>query len=350
MRLSTTSPCVVTYAGIDYHKKFSVVTLGDTAGLTLCTQRIPNEEIAIKSFFKDYPNVQCAVESCRGYEWFVDLLKDIGLTVHLANPYDLALIARSRSKSDKVDSKILMELLAMGFLPKCYQPTAEERSLRERLRWRCHLVRNATRLKLRVHALVDKENLGLQIGSRIFRGKERQLLEKIQLKSQGRQELFIKHLRLLNQVEKAIEIEDDWITKTAKTNPDAQLLISVPGIGPFTALTILAEVGSIARFKRSAQLVNFAGLVPSIRQSATTKHAGPITKQGPPLLRWVMVQSAWIAIRNCQQLRYFFLSVSKRCGRHGAIVATARKLLEIVFRILRDQKPFDANRVGSQSN
>jgi Transposase and inactivated derivatives len=208
MRISTTSPCVVTYAGIDYHKKFSVVTLGDATGLTLCTQRVPNEEVAIRLFFKDYPNIQCAVESCRGYEWFVDLLKELGLTVHLANPYDLALIARSRSKSDKVDSKILMELLAMGFLPKCYQPTAEERSLRERLRWRYHLVRNATRIKLRVHALVDKENLGLQIGSKPFRGKERKMLEKIQLKQPGRQELFIKHFRLLNQVERAIEIAD----------------------------------------------------------------------------------------------------------------------------------------------
>lgn len=242
-----------------------------------------------------------------------------------------------------------MELLAMGFLPTCYQPTAEERSLRERLRWRVHLVRNATRIKLRIHALIDKENLGVQIGARIFQGKARKLLGEIQLKAPGRQALFCKHLKLLDQVERAIEIEDEWITKAAKASPDAKLLTTIPGIGNFTALMILSEIGSIARFKRPAQLVNFAGLVPSIRQSANKKFTGPITKQGPPLLRWVMVQSAWIAIRSCTQLRFFFLSVSKRCGRHGAIIATARKLLEIVFRILRDKKPFDANRVGRQS-
>ena len=349
MRISTTSPRVITYAGIDYHKKFSVVTLGDAAGATLLSQRVPNDELAIKLFFKDFPNLQCAVESCRGYEWFVDLLKELGMTVHLANPNELALIAKSRCKTDKVDSKILMELLAMGFLPKCYQPTAEERSLRERLRWRCHLVRTATRIKLRVLALVDKENLGLQIGSRMFRGKTRKMLEKVELKGPGRQALFCKHLKLLEQVERAIEIEDDWIVKAAKQSPDAQLLITIPGIGPFTALTILSELGSVARFKRSAQVVNYAGLVPSIRQSANKKFAGPITKEGPPLLRWVMIQSAWISIRNCQELRYFFLSVSKRCGRHGAIVATARKLLEIVYRVLRDQKPFDAKRIGQQT-
>ena len=116
MRRSTTSSCAVTYAGIDYHKKFSVVTLGDSAGKVITTQRIPNDQHAIKQFFEDFSNVQCAVESCRGYEWFVDLLKDLKLTVHMANPYEVALIAKSRCKTDKVDSRILMELLAMGFL------------------------------------------------------------------------------------------------------------------------------------------------------------------------------------------------------------------------------------------
>lgn len=348
MRRSTTSSCVVTYAGIDYHKKFSVVTLGDAAGKVLRTERIPNDTHAIKEFFADFSNVQCAVESCRGYEWFVDLLKEIGQTVYVGNPYQVALIARSRCKTDKVDSRILMELLAMGFLPTCYQPTAEERRLRERLRWRCQLVRNMIRIKVRIHSLLDKENVGLSLGSTIFKGRGRKMLEEIELQAPGRQELLQKHLKLLEHFEKLVAAEDKWVTKTAKSNSDAQLLMTIPGIGEFSALLILAELGTISRFTRSAQVVNFAGLVPTLRQSASSTFTGPITKQGPPMLRWILVQDAWQAIRSCQQLRYFFLSVSKRCGRHGAIVATARKLLEIAFRVLKDQKPFHAERVGRQ--
>jgi len=348
MSISTTLPCVVTFAGIDYHKKFSVVTLGDQAGKTVTTQRLPNDAHAIRTFFNDFPNIQCAVESCRGYEWFVDLLKEIGLTVHLANPYEVALIARSRCKTDKVDSRILMELLVMGFLPVCYQPTAEERRLRERLRWRCHLVRNATRIKLRIHSLIDKENLGPNVSRSMFVGEGRKLLEQTELKAPGRQELMKKHLKLLKHIEEVVDAEDAWVKKAVKTNSDAQLLKTIPGVGDFSALLILAEVGSISRFKRSAQLVNFAGLVPSVRQSSNSKFTGPITKQGSPILRWILVQDAWRAIRTCQPLRHFYMNVSKRCGRNGAIIATARKLLEIVFRVLKDQTPFDATRIGKQ--
>ncbi len=349
MRRSTTLSCAVTYAGIDYHKKFSVVTLGDSAGKVITTQRIPNEQHAIKQFFEEFANVQCAVESCRGYEWFVDLLKELKLTVHMANPYEVALIAKSRCKTDKVDSRILMELLAMGFLPTCYQPTAAERKLRERLRWRCQLVRNTTRIKVRIHSLLDKENVGVRLGNTIFKGKGRRLLEEIELQAPGRQELLNKHLKLLGHFEKLVEAEDTWVKKTAKASPDAQLLMTIPGIGDFSALLILAELGSVSRFKRSAQVVNFAGLVPTIRQSASSTFRGPITKQGPPMLRWILVQDAWQAIRNSQQLRNFFLTVSKRCGRHAAIVATARKLLEIAYRVLKDQKPFNAALVGKQA-
>lgn len=347
MRRSTTSRCPVRYAGIDYHKKFSVVTLGDQAGKTISTQRLPNDRHAIEMFFQDFPSVQCAVESCRGYEWFVDLLKEMGLTVHMANPYEVALIAKSRCKTDKVDSRILMELLALGFLPTCYQPTPDERLLRERLRWRCHLVRNATRIKLRIISLLDKENLGLKGGIRS--GKSKQLLEQVELRGPGRQALLQKHLKLLDEVDKLLATEDAWVKKIANKSDDANLLMTIPGIGEFSALLILAELGDISRFKRSAQVVNFAGLVPTIRQSATTKYTGPITKRGPSNLRWVLVQCAWHAIKHCEQLRFFFLTVSRRCGRHGAVIATARKMLEIAYRVLTDRKPFEASLIGRKS-
>lgn len=348
MRRSATLSRVITYAGIDYHKKFSMVTFGDQSGKVILTQRVPNDRHTIEQFFKDAKGATCAVESCRGYEWFVDLLKELGMNVLIANPYEVSLISRSRCKTDKVDSKILMELLAMGFLPTCYQPTANERKLRERLRWRCHLVRNATRIKLRIHSLLDKENLGIQ-SSNMFKGKARAQLEVLHLRGPGRQDLLRKHLKLLEQIEKMLLTEDHWVRDTARINPDAQLLMTVPGIGEISAMVILSELGDVSRFKRSGQVVNYAGLVPSLHQSASSRYNGPITKQGPALLRWVLVQDAWKAIKFCPQLRQFFTSVSRRCGRHGAIVATARKLLEIAYRVLRDRKPFDANLVGKQS-
>jgi transposase len=112
---STTFANVETYAGIDYHKKFSVITLGDKDGRVLRTERVPNDRQSVTQFFRQFPGLICTVESCRGYEWFVELLQSLGLTVHLCHAYAVKLIAQSRCKTDKIDSKILMELLAKGF-------------------------------------------------------------------------------------------------------------------------------------------------------------------------------------------------------------------------------------------
>lgn len=342
---STTSARVETYAGIDYHKKVSVITFGDKDGKALKTERVPNDRQSVSGFFRQYPGLICTVESSRGYEWFVELLQSLGLTVHLCHPYAVKLIAHSRCKTDKIDSKILMELLAKGFLPTCYQPTPEERALRERVRWRMQLVRQATRIKIRIHSLLDKENLGLP-GIELFSARGRKLLSQIVLASSTRRQLLAEHIQLLEYLEQMVKVADSEIEDLAKQSREAKLLMTIPGVGHLSALVILAELGDIKRFKRSAQVVSFAGLAPSVYSSAEVRRTGALTKRGSIWLRWILIQDAWQAIRCSVPLRFHFVSVSRRCGRHAAAVAVARKLLEIAYRVLRDGKEFDPNLVG----
>jgi transposase len=347
MRKSTPPACSINYAGIDYHKKFSVITLGDAQGKVVATERLSNDKQVIKRFFGQYDGLICAVESCRGYEWFLDYLKELGLTVHLANPYRTKLIAQSRCKTDKVDSRILMELLAIGFLPTCYQPTPEERQLRERLRWRAHLVRSATRAKLQIHSLLDKENLSTVV-PQPFTPTGRKLLKAVQL-SPARQLLLQEQLQMLEFFEQGVQREDKWCQQSVKRSSQAKLLLTIPGIGDLTALLLIAELGDIQRFKSSRQVAAYVGLVPSVRSSADKCYMGSITKQGSSHLRWMLVQCAWQAIRICLPIRSHFVNVSKRCGKHAAIVSVARKLLQIAYRVLRDKKPFAAELIGQQS-
>jgi transposase len=343
----TTSLSSVTYAGIDYHKKFSVIALGDKNGKVITSERLPNDCQLIKQFFDQYPNITCAVESCRGYEWFVDYLKGLGLTVHLANPYQTKQIAQSRCKTDKVDSRILMELLAIGFLPTCYQPTPEERALREKLRWRAHLVRYASRMKIRIYSLLDKENLGLA-ATNLFAVDGRKFLKQVQL-SPIRQALLEEHLTMLEYFEELVAKEDAWVKKTALANQQACLLTTIPGIGYLSALIIVAELGDISRFKRAAQVASYVGLVPSIYSSGNVRKTGAITKQGSTLLRWILIQCAWQAVRYSYTFRCHFATVSRRCGRNAGAVSVARKLIQIAYRVLRDQKPFASELVGKQA-
>lgn len=348
MKKSSPPDCSVNYAGIDYHKKFSVITLGDEKGKVVSTHRVLNDKESIRQFFASYPGISCALESCRGYEWFLDYLKELGLTVHLVNAYRTKLIAQSRCKTDKVDSRILMELLAIGFLPTCYQPTPQERALREGLRWRAHLVRLTTRCKLQIHTLLDKENMGSSI-PKLFSSAGRDLLSQVQL-SPGRQRLLKQQLAMLDYFEQAVDVEDGWAKKKVKSLPEASLLTTIPGIGDLTALLIIAELGDISRFKTSSQVAAYVGLVPSIRSSADTHHVGPITKQGCKHLRWMLVQCAWQSIRYSLPLRKHYVSVSKRCGSNAAAISVARKLIQIAFRVLRDKKEFAPGLVGTPAS
>lgn len=118
MKRNTTITAV--FAGIDYHKKSLVVALGDSNGKLIGQpERLPTDATTIRRYFAKLPGLQCAVENCRGFDWLIELLKELGMVVHISNPYGTRLIADSRCKTDKIDSRILMELLAKGFLPTC---------------------------------------------------------------------------------------------------------------------------------------------------------------------------------------------------------------------------------------
>lgn len=348
MARSTTSERFVTYAGIDFHKKFSMVALGDENGKLIGTQKLINNRADVIDFFSQFSGLECAIETSRGHEWLVELLQELGLTVHLVNPYKVKLIAESRCKTDKIDSRILMELLAIGYLPTCYQSTPKERALRERLRWRGHLIQSSTRIKTRLRCLLAKENLDSML-PRLNTQTKSHLLKEIKLSSAARQRLFDRHLELLDTLSAMIDRENAWVNSYARKNPDIQLLKTIPGIANFSALVILAELGDISRFKTSDKVVAYAGLAPSVYSSANTRRMGRLTKQGPPLLRWILVQDAWQAIRHNVELRYHFACVSRRCGKQAAIISVARKLLKIAYRVLRDKTPFDASLLATHA-
>jgi transposase len=337
------------FAGLDYHKKKTHITFGDSRGNVTAHCHLHNDKETFRAIFKDHPHVVCAVESCRGYEWLLDFLKeDLGLVVYLVNTLQAKLITQSKCKTDKLDSKALMQLLAKGYLPTCYQPSPEERRIRERLRWRAHLVRNATRMKVRLHSYIDKENFA-SILPDPFSKSGREALRQLPF-SNHRKALVEEHLEILEYFEALVKKEDRWVKDSVKQSPSAKLLLTVPGIGDLSALILCAEIGDYSRFRTSGQLASYFGVVPRISSSAENRHVGPITKTGSRLVRSIIIQCAWRAISTSVPLRIHFNSVSKRCGRNGAIVSVARKLIKIAFRVLRDQKPFNADLVGSNES
>jgi transposase len=331
------------FAGIDFHKKSITVALGDANGQLLGAQhKLPTDAKLIRRFFLPYPGLKCAIENCRAFDWLVELLTEVGIQVHVSDPYKTRLIAESTCKTDDLDSRILMELLAKNYLPTCYRPGLQEIFMKEQLRWRKQLVGSSTRLKNRCTALLDKENKG---HSPAYSAKGRDRIAQIELKPQ-RQELVAKHLSVIDYLEDCRASEDRWVSSQAKKIPEVQLLQTIPGIGDVTALTLWSEVGTISRFPKSNRFVAYVGLNPRLYSSANTRRLGPITKKGQQELRALLVQAAWTAVKKSSVLMSRYSKIAKRRGKKIAIVAIARVLAEIAFHILRTGQPYDESKLA----
>lgn len=335
-RNTTVTASNAIYAGIDYHKKSFTVTLGDQAGNVLLQEEYPSDVNSVFDFFRKRPGLICAIENCRGHEWFVDTLKQCGCEVRLANTRGVRLIAESRCKNDKIDSRILMELVSRNYLPVCYQPTEQERLLRERLRYRTKLMRSRTQYKNVAHALMDKENKGRQIRSKKKRAKAS---ENAGLHPE-RQTRLSKSLDVVEYFDVALEDEDQEIMSLATDNPDVARLTTIPGVGTLSAMMLIAELGDISRFQKAKNVASYFGLVPTLYASSDVRRLGRITKQGSGLMRRLLVQDAWMAIRRSGAMRIRYNRILKRRGKRVAIVAIARMIAEIAFRILKDKTEF----------
>jgi transposase len=343
MRRSTTPISKITFAGIDYHKRFCVIALGDESGHFVSHHKVVNDESEIRRFFEKYPGVKCAVETSRGVEWFIDLLRSMQIDLKVCNTNKLKLIAETSLKTDKVDSKVLLELLARDYLPLVEFPTAEQRLLKERLRWRIGLMRQCTRLKLKIHALLDKENKG---HTKLFTATGRSYLQRVQLHPDRRVTLD-KHLSLLEECQKRLNSEDSWIDKAASKDPRCRRLMTIPGIGALSALLLVAEIGRVERFSRAEQLSNYFGLVPCEDSSGGKRRLGAITKEGNGEMRWLLIQDAWRAVATSPELRKRFAAISSRRGKNVAITAIARRLCEIVFNVLRTESEYSPERLAT---
>jgi transposase len=343
MSRNTTLERKAVYVGIDYHKQFSVLTFGDRQGNVLEQLKLVNETSLVEKFFARFGPLECAIESCRGYEWLLELLLEQGHRVHMGDSRSIKLIAVTRCKTDKIDSKILMELLAKGFLPEAYAPSAKERDYRELLRHRVQLVRTQVRHKLRVHSLLDKENKGIRYP---FSVKGRKELDVVQL-NERRQQMLLDELRVIDFTEELVLEQDAKIKRLCRSNPDVYRLRTIPGFDWHMSLTFIAELGDPNRFRNADQVAAFIGVVPSVYSSGGTKRTGRITKQGPNLLRWMLVQAAWAAIKSSPNLRRQFSTIAKRRGQKVAIVAVARKLATIAFHVLKDKAKFEEEKLDA---
>jgi transposase len=258
--------------------------------------------------------------------------------VVVSNPAKTRLIAQARIKTDKFDALALARLLASGFICDVWVPVSRVREQRALAAHRDGLRKQSTRTKNRIHALLRRHNLHCPTSS-VFNTEGRLWLERLELspvESLERQQL----LAQLDLVQTQLGEANSFIARRAQHDPRITRLMQIPGIGFFTAFGVLAAIGDIHRFPSPKHLSSYAGLVPSVHQSGQKHYTGHITKEGRPMLRWLMVETAHIAVRWDPHWKAVFQRIAKRRGRSVAIVAVARKLLVVIWHLLAREVPY----------
>jgi transposase len=151
-------------------------------------------------------------------------------------------------------------------------------------------------------------------------------------------------LAILETFNEQILVMEDKIAAIAVDDPQVKLLMTMPGIGYFTASLLVAEIGDINRFSNDKKISSWAGLAPRISQSGETTHIGRVGR-GNKRVAALMVQSAHNARRYDTRFNRAYKRVSRRGGKGKAIVAVAHEMIRIVYFMLRDNTPYRGQNV-----
>lgn len=331
--------------GVDLHKaKLNTVVLDERGRLKERKELATKSRRQIEDYFGSYgASAQVAVESVGFYQWFWDIVRPRVGRMALADPAGVRAFAGRKAKTDRNDALLLAELLRDHRLPMAYVPNEPVRALRDLVRHRHSVARSLALERRQLRWLALKNNLP---GPATFSSERAQKwLLTVEPKLSPAHRLAarqrLNHILALERdvwdTEQAIEAS---LKEEAALHHRLRLIQSVPGIGWLTAVTIVAETGDITRFENIDQLGAYAGLAPRVSQSGESVHHGHISKQGPPVLRWVLQQAAWTAIRTDPKARAIYARIAKRAGSKKAATALARKLLSYAWSVCRRNTPF----------
>jgi transposase len=319
------------YVGIDVHRKRSQVAVIDQDGQVLANRNVPNGAEPVLGVIGGLPpGTAAAFEAAFGWGWLVELLEDCGFAPHLVHPLQCKAIASARLKNDKVDAAILAQLLRADLLPEAQLAPPPVRQLRALLRHRIQLVRLRTLLRNRIHAVLADHGHGRAGGC--WSGPGRAWLASLELPAASR-EVAGDDLALIDALQVPIGRLDWEVRQHARADPRVKVLTQLPGVGPFTALVILAETGDISRFASARQRASWAGLTPTVRGSDRTVRHGHISKQGPAWLRWALCEAAQTAKRH-PHFAASYQAIARRRGKKIATTAIARRLLARAWHLL----------------
>lgn len=339
---------VTRFVGLDYHLDSIQVCVMDEAGKTLRNRKVGNCVDAVRRMVaktvqasqdKSELVVQAAVESCAGAAHLAEeLMQDELWQVTLAHPGIVARMKQNPEKSDHADTLILADLMRLGYLPKVWLAPEEIRQLRSLVRYRGTLVKQRTRVKLRIRSLLRDQRLKAPEGVRGWTKAWIGWLKALELDETS---AFLReeHLEELGRLTQKIgQVEKMLIEQTAE-DAVVQKLLQIEGIGPITAITMRAEIARFDRFDSGKQLCRYCGVTPRNASSGQKQADAGLVKAGNPGLRIVLVQAAQRLMRTSPRWHEFAVRLKRKGKAHNVIVAAvANRWLRCLYHEMQPEQ------------
>jgi transposase len=331
------------YAGLDVHKRCTQICLEDESGVLL-ERRILTERHRLLEEFGGKARMRILIESSTESEWVARCLEGAGHDVVVGDPNFAPMYAQRsrRVKTDRRDARALMEACKLGAYKPAHRCSDVRRRVRARISARDLLVQTRTKCISLVRAFLRQEGIKPERkSSSTFAARVRELGAPPDLVVE-----MSPVLDLIDTLTGQIRRADERVAEVAKDETH-QRLMSVPGVGPVTAVAFVAALDDPKRFRGPKQVRAYFGLVPREHSSGEKELRGHITKQGGSRMRRLLVQAAWAVLRSrptpeAEPLRQWTTNVASRRGRYVAIVALARRLAGILFAVWRDGTRYKA--------
>lgn len=327
------------YVGADLHKEQTWFYVMNNKGNKILSKSISNNPEFLHYFFRSLPRpFTLAVEATYNWYFFVDIAEQYAQSVYLANSYELKAFAKRHKKTDKIDARLIADILRKGFLPTVFIPNRSIRELKEILKYRVNLVRDRSRSIFRLKNTLDK--IGIDSSGDFTTEKRLRAISVGSLPERYRY-IISGYIERIISFSKNIHRMKTYLKDELFDDAEIQNLITVDGLDYFSAALVKSEIVDIKRFRSFSRLCAFAGLAPRVAQSGSkVAYHGALLSNRRKLLQWILLETAFHFIKASpeRKIRYDELKACK--GANTAKIIMARQMLKVIYHVLKEERPY----------
>ena len=329
------------YIGLDVHKRIISYCVKDGSGTIYAEGTIPATRFDLDHWMKTLPQPwTAAMEATMFTGWIYDHLQPHAAALKVAHPLMLRAIAAAKKKNDRIDAGKICDCLRCDFLPECYMAPTAIRVRRRTLRYRNLLVRQMVQMKIKISALLMEAGVSYNKQRLHKAGYFRELLATNPDIDEGLCSL----LRLCRETVVRLQKTESAMVRSLERDSllmdRVERLMTIPAVGPITALTWALEVGDVQRFSSIKKAISYCGLCGAEKSSGSTVQRTPLSKQRNKHLQTTLIEAAKMAPRNSPELARLYDKEKQKGNANRATLAVARKLVAYLVAVDRRQKEF----------